>query len=55
MNLDPSLAERFKPAGSGKRTKIRLSAWLLGLLAILFYFGFIAWNLLRGFASSGVY
>jgi hypothetical protein len=35
-----------------KRTRIRLYAWLLGALALFFYVGFLAWNLLRGFAGG---
>jgi hypothetical protein len=34
-----------------RAAKLRRSGWLLGLLAIGFYLGFIAWNLFR--ASSG--
>jgi hypothetical protein len=54
MSLNPSLTERPKPAGSSKKARIRLSSWFLGVLAISFYFGVIAWHLLRGFDSGAV-
>lgn len=34
-------------------SKIRRSAWALGLLAIGFYLGYIAWNVVRGLAGGG--
>ncbi len=32
---------------SARAARLRRSAWLLGLLAIAFYLGFIFWNLTR--------
>jgi uncharacterized membrane protein (DUF485 family) len=34
------------------RAKIRRSAWILGALAVTFYFGFIAWNAFRGLSGG---
>jgi hypothetical protein len=34
-------------------SKIRRSAWVLGLLAVTFYLGFIAWNVFRGLSGGG--
>jgi hypothetical protein len=34
-------------AGAARAAKVRRSAWLLALLAVAFYVGFIAWNVLR--------
>ena len=45
-----SEVEQRRDAGmddAARATKIRCSAWLLAGLAIFFYLGFIAWNLLR--------
>jgi hypothetical protein len=35
------------------RARARRSAWLLGLVAVGFYLGFIAWNLLRTAGTAG--
>jgi len=32
---------------AARAAKVRRSAWLLALLAVAFYLGFIAWNVLR--------
>lgn len=37
---------------AARATRVRRSAWLLAALALAFYLGFIAWNLLR--ASLGI-
>jgi hypothetical protein len=53
----PIFAERPNPRrsdASAKTIKARRNAWVLGVLVILFYFGMIAWNLLRGFVSGAV-
>jgi len=55
MNLGSSIDDRVKPDARGLRSKIRLNAWILGALVIFFYLGYFAWNLLRGFISSGVH
>lgn len=34
-------------AEAARAAKVRRSAWLLALLAMTFYLGFIAWNVLR--------
>jgi hypothetical protein len=53
-------AERPSTAGHSQRAggrdpalaaKIRRNAWMIGALAVLFYVGFIAWNIWR--ASAG--
>jgi hypothetical protein len=36
---------------SALKARIKRNAWTIGVLAVLFYFGFIAWNLWR--ASEG--
>ena len=33
-------------------SKIRRSAWVLGVLAVIFYLGFIAWNFYRGLSAG---
>jgi uncharacterized membrane protein len=33
---------------AARETRVQRTAWALGLLAVFFYLGFIAWNLLRG-------
>lgn len=38
---------------SGLHAKVRRAAWGLGLLAIAFYLGFIAWNVFRGITAAG--
>jgi hypothetical protein len=38
-------SERYEE--TQRAAKVRRSAWLLALLAAAFYFGFIAWNVLR--------
>lgn len=37
----------------GLHAKVRRAAWGLGVLAIAFYLGFIAWNVFRGLAAAG--
>jgi hypothetical protein len=40
----PSRADGVDAA---RATRVRRNAWLLALLAVAFYVGFIAWNVLR--------
>lgn len=44
--------ETDAPLGD-RRAKARRSAWLLALVAVVVYLGYIAWNLLRGSAAGG--
>jgi hypothetical protein len=57
MIREPVSAERpnrQRSDASAKTIKARRNAWALGVLVILFYFGMIAWNLLRGLVSGAV-
>ena len=42
-------ARRREPAAAAR---IKRNAWMLAALAIAFYLGFIAWNLVRGTAGG---
>ncbi len=48
MRSTRTAAASHAAEGSARSKRLHLTAWLLGLLAIFFYVGFIAWNLLRG-------
>ena len=54
MSRNLAHVERRKSEAAAKQAKARRNAWALGMLVIFFYFGMIAWNFLRGFASGGV-
>jgi hypothetical protein len=45
-------AGRDDGADAARAAKVRRTAWLLGGLALFFYFGYMAWMFLRG-ASGG--
>jgi hypothetical protein len=45
-------AARGDGADAARAAKVRRSAWLLGGLALFFYFGYMAWMFIRG-ASGG--
>ena len=47
-----TVASRGDGEDVARAAKVRRSAWLLASLALAFYLGFIAWNLLR--ASFGI-
>jgi len=36
---------------AARAAKARRNAWLLGALAVFFYFGYLAWNLFRASSS----
>jgi hypothetical protein len=38
--------------GAADAARIKRNAWILGALALAFYLGFIAWNLVRSTAGG---
>jgi hypothetical protein len=53
MNGRPRQATGAAARGDGaddaaRAAKVRRSAWLLGGLALVFYFGYMAWMFIRG-------
>jgi hypothetical protein len=45
-------ARRGDAEDAARAARVRRSAWLLGGLALVFYFGYMAWMFIRG-ASGG--
>jgi hypothetical protein len=43
--------ERGDGEDAARAAKARRSAWVLGVLAVFFYLGYIAWNLFRASSS----
>jgi hypothetical protein len=39
-------------ADAARAAKVRRSAWLLGGLALVFYFGYLAWMFIRGASGA---
>jgi hypothetical protein len=50
MNAQPT--QRRAAIDEATRARVRRSAWLLALLAVTFYVGFIIWNAVR--AAYGI-
>ncbi len=50
IDRDADAANTRDPAAL--RAKLRRSGWKLALLAIVFYLGFIAWNVFRGLSAG---
>ena len=48
----PDLGQCVGPPDGARDARITRSAWLLASLAVLFYVGYVAWNLWRGAVGS---